>query len=332
MDRKISVSIRLTLLFLAGCPKPEVADKPPTPDEILGMELSKRALALPYDGPETVGGMPAALLYRANRGRSVIDASDRFIFPPQVRRVWVDIGAHELEHTLHAMMAYSDLGVIAVEPLSEKWASWPNVVNLVTIPFALFDEEGVMTFHVNAFKQTSSLLASDGDDREFGRLLRTKEDRQVSVFRLDRILKRIPKNLCIEFLKTDVQGVDLQVLKSGADELKRVKIIRAEVINRPIYDGKGQSMSGPDEFKSYLGGIGFKHVTEFDTMVAEGEVAWTNLEFLREEWPCETPPKDGKVLHEEIDESYKMHKQAWTFSRPLATSTTAVTITSSRTE
>lgn len=289
--------------------------------------LAQRALALPYSGPEQVAGLPGALLFRANRGRTIFDGSGQLSFPPEVRRVWIDVGAHELESPLAALLSRPDLGVIAIEPLWEKWATWPNVPNLITIPFAIYSKEGSMTFHVNAYQATSSLLPSAADSR-FDVATRTVEERPVTVIRLDRIMSRIPTGTCIEFLKTDVQGVDLQVLQSAGAEIKRVKVIRTEVSIRPMYEKQGESMSTREEFETYLAELGFHELGVSGDRPVDGKIAFVNLDFGREDWECAVP-RAAESIRQEVNESIGGHERALAAARPLAESSTATSAKSS---
>ncbi len=44
--------------------------------------------------------IPGELLKEANRGRAVLQPDGFFSFPPEIRRVWLDVGAHHMESTL----------------------------------------------------------------------------------------------------------------------------------------------------------------------------------------------------------------------------------------
>ena len=59
--------------------------------------------------------------------------------------------------------------------------------------------------------------------------------RRVPAVRLEDVLERIPAHISVEFLKTDIQGLDLQALKSAGDQILRVKRIQTEIMNTPLY-------------------------------------------------------------------------------------------------
>lgn len=205
--------------------------------------------------------IPAELRAAANRGREILRPDGFLALPKGVRRVWVDVGAHHLE-TTKAELRYPDVAVIAIEPLKEAWAHWPDSDRVIGIPVAIYLDHGTMDFHVNALDDTSSLLESTGDDRT-GALTKTVEVRKVPVIRLEDVLNAVPEGIAIAYVKTDVQGVDLQVLQSAGESLRRVERVRSEVTNLGAYkklDGKG--MASESEMKTYLQKMGFDLIGE----------------------------------------------------------------------
>jgi FkbM family methyltransferase len=217
------------------------------------------------------------LLRKANHGRSVVGSDGRFVLPAAVRRASVDVGAHLLEGTRAIMQSQRDLALFAIEPMEECWAVWPNNPRLIALPVAVSTDRGVMDFNVNAKTATSSLLKSVAG-ADISALTRTKEVRKVPVLRLEDILERIPATVEIEILKTDVQGLDLQVLKSAGSQIQRVRRVKAEVINQHLYDGQGALRPGTEaEFVSYMESQGFRF--ERDSDVRPGR-AWLDKHFV----------------------------------------------------
>ena len=215
----------------------------------------------PAPSPTLAQHIPAELRASANRGREILRPDGFLVLPKGARRVWVDVGAHHLE-TTKAELRYPDVAVIAIEPLKEAWSRWPDSDRVIGIPAAIYLERGSMDFHVNALDDTSSLLESTGDDRT-GALTKTVEVRKVPVIRLEDVLDAVPDGIPIAYVKTDVQGVDLQVLQSAGESLRRVERVRSEVTNLGAYkklDGKG--MATENEMKAYLEKMGFELVAE----------------------------------------------------------------------
>ena len=255
---------------------------------LAGAACQPRGAVPPAPAFDIASVVPDDLLRRANHGRRIVGDDGRFVLPPRVRRVWIDVGAHELETTRDALERESDLALVAVEPLERRWTQWPDRARLIALPVALSTERGWLDFHVNASDATSSLLPTT-EGNAAGDLTRTVETRKVPVLRLGDVLERIPDGLDVEYLKTDVQGHDLQVLRSAGDHIRRVGRIRVEVINTPIYEGSGDWKPGTEEeFVRYLAGHGFEF--ERDSAI-RGDRLWLDKSFVnRNRRPASVPP------------------------------------------
>ena len=220
--------------------------------------------------------VPADLLRRANHGRDVLGPDGRFQLPARVRRAWIDVGAHHLE-TTREQLENPDLALIAVEPLEGAWQHWPDRTRLIALPVALSTERGWLDFHVNESDATSSLLKTVPGN-VVPEHTRTVETRKVPALRLEDVLERVPDGIDIEYLKTDVQGHDLQVLRSAGDQIRRVGRIRVEVINTAIYEGSGEWKPGTEEdFVRHLAQHGFAF--EEDSSI-RGQRLWLDKSFV----------------------------------------------------
>lgn len=253
--------VALALLVLAGCAGP--------------------GPALPQ-GSRIQDLVPRELLEKANRGRPVVDPDGFFRFAPGVRRVWIDVGAHHLE-TTRAELRYPDVAIVAIEPLAEAWGTWPDSDRVIGLPVAIYLERGVMDFHVNEVDDTSSLLES-AEVSARGSVTRTVEVRKVPVIRLEDVIAAIPARYALAYIKTDVQGVDLQVLQSGGSALERAERVRAEIINTPEYKKlHGQGMASEGEIVTYLQSRGFRLDAEY---AVQPDRAWLDQLFLntRRSW------------------------------------------------
>ena len=214
--------------------------------------------------------VPAELMAEANSGRELLGSNGFFAIPEGVTRVWVDVGAHHLETTLAAMQKNPNLVLVAIEPLSEARAEWPESHRIIGIPVALGRERGWMDFHVSQLNGASSLLETDPEPSLIpltDLAATTVEVRKVPVLLLEDVLERIPPEIDIEFLKLDIQGVDLQVLKSAREQLRRVWHVKTEVIahNEGVYLGEGEDAPGSEaEFTSYMESMGFRFVRDWN--------------------------------------------------------------------
>lgn len=90
------------------------------------------------------------LLRKANHGRDVEGPDGRYVLPPGVRRVWIDVGAHLLETTRAEIERNDDVALVAIEPLEECWTTWPDDPQLIALPVAISLERGFMDFNVRS--------------------------------------------------------------------------------------------------------------------------------------------------------------------------------------
>ena len=248
------------VLLLAGCAGPRVTvTAPPRPSFDVHKIASRE------------------LLKEANHGREIEGADGRYVLPKGVRRIWIDVGAHLLETTRGDFDTHPDLALVGIEPLAECWKTWPDDPRLIALPVAISLERGWMDFNVNYANMTSSLLKTVKGN-SVDALTRTVEVRKVPVLRLEDVLERIPPDIEVEFLKTDVQGVDLQVLQSAGEQLRRATRVKAEIINEPIYEASGKLRQGSEnEFIEYMAGKGFQFVSDVDVWARR---AWLDKIFV----------------------------------------------------
>jgi hypothetical protein len=89
-------------------------------------------------------------------------------------------------------------------------------------------------------------------------------------------------DIAIEALKTDVRGVDLQVLKSGGEQLRRVGAVRTEIINGLSYESfAGEAPGTEQELVEYMSKMGFRFVADVDVVP---ERRWLDKVFVNEQF------------------------------------------------
>lgn len=216
--------------------------------------------ALAAGGEERRSGelpIPSELWEAANHGRIPLREDGYFRFPPAVKKVVIDVGAHILRFSRPYLRKAADTGVVAIEPLRESWARWPDNRRLVGVPAAISPERGTISFNVNSNPVTSSVLGT----AEGGLSAPTVEIRRVPSLRLEDVLRRVPPGLDVFLLKTDVQGFDLAVLMSGGDALRRVSEVVTEIDLSSSYVGGGPGENAPEaEYDRYMESKGFKRI------------------------------------------------------------------------
>ena len=280
----------------------EMRRKPALPFDDRFVE-SKEPLP-PYPGAERVHGLPGALLWTANKGRSVTDATGNFVFPGEVTRVWIDVGANMLQTTRQELFSSNDLGVIAVEPIPHCWSRWPKMERLIALPIALSDMEGLQTFYISRSDLWSSLSRSV-PNAIFAQDRKVQEELPVEVFHLKRILEMIPDHLPIELLKVDVQGKDLEVLRSGGNHLARIQRIKTEVNLTALYEGDRGDLPNPEQpFTEFLAEYGFtlrdrREMYYFENAEAKASKFYVDVEYenqtLIKKSAASSPPEPGHL-------------------------------------
>lgn len=153
----------------------------------------------------------------------------------------VDIGAQELETEEHIYAPLTRQGlpyrIIGFEPQQEKIAAsrLRNPDSRVTLYPTFIGDGAEQTFHINNDDATSSLLpfnhalTSSLRDLDHLRTLRTE---RVATSRLDEVLADAGP---VDFLKLDIQGFELPVLRHATEVLARTNVVHCEVSFAPIY-------------------------------------------------------------------------------------------------
>ncbi|CAE7265046.1 unnamed protein product [Symbiodinium necroappetens] len=210
---------------------------------------------------------------------------------PLRANILIDVGTHRESTFLPRLRSDPAAWVIAFEPDYLHWAH--HLVNhahprMILINAAVGNSSrGWSTLYRWAYSgeewrfnsggktQLGSLLQADPN-----RQLTAHETMQVAVVSLKDILAVLPDR--VQILKTDVQGADLEVVKSAGTELKRVDRIVIEIPDdtpRPVYSGQHTRK----ETEDYLAHLGFRHErcwaisgAEHDCAFARSE-AWIDL-------------------------------------------------------
>ena len=194
-------------------------------------------LMIELEASRRVGGLTP---HGASIGPSV-----RIAFPHQIladgaiRPIKVvDVGAQVLANEEHAYQALVDAGaatIVGFEPLSDA-ASARSVAEPHILMLEYFIGDGSRrSFHVNRFDATSSLLPSNlvflDRFEALSTMCETLRTIEVETVRLD----DIPEVLDADFLKLDVQGGELDVLKGAGAMIERVVAVHCEVEFSPVY-------------------------------------------------------------------------------------------------
>jgi len=229
-----------------------------------------------------------------------IDSETQMIaFPPSVERVWIDVGAHkDAMYTFPHLKKNEDLGVIAFEPMYDKWGELffnKHSPRLFPIPAAVSLENGLITFRRAATDMCSSIKGIEKGAEKIkwpGGCRDTAFEFTVATLRLDTILEKIPFDT-IEFLKVDAQGADFEVVESAGKHLRRIKSFVVEVQIEPLYaDAKTEA-----DYKEYFENRGFELVHKKLQNAREENLLFRNLKY---------PLPEGIPLDEFFSEDKKI--------------------------
>ncbi|RYE07173.1 MAG: FkbM family methyltransferase [Hyphomicrobiales bacterium] len=169
----------------------------------------------------------------------------------------VDVGAMSLgeENDVYANLARSaSVEVVGFEPVAAELEKLRALhpIGRTYLPYAIGDG-GRHTFHECNFPMTSSLLEPNHDlvnrFQALGELMQVVSSTEMDTRRLD----DIPEVAGTDFLKLDVQGAELMILKGGERLLDDVLVVHTEVEFVPLY--KDQPLFG--DIDSYLRSRGF---------------------------------------------------------------------------
>jgi FkbM family methyltransferase len=153
----------------------------------------------------------------------------------------VDIGAQELEGESHVYAPLTAAGlpyrIVGFEPQEDKIEASrrANPDSRVTLYPTFIGDGGRHTFHINNVDATSSLLplnaALNAGLVDLSHLA-TVHREDVATSRLDDVLADVA---AVDFLKLDIQGFELPVLRHAPDVLRRTGVVHCEVSFAPIY-------------------------------------------------------------------------------------------------
>lgn len=142
--------------------------------------------------------------------------------------------------------------ILSVDPLAEDYQVKEINSKVIHKNCAIFSQEGKRNFYIYNKEACSSLLKMNCDFfiETFGEVpekYQLKETKEVNCVRLDSIIDNLGINF--DFIKTDAQGADLEVIKSLGRYLDEQIIgVHIELYFQPYYSG----MSLFDEADSFL--------------------------------------------------------------------------------
>ncbi|KAF0218719.1 MAG: FkbM family [Geobacteraceae bacterium] len=193
-----------------------------------------------------------------------------------------DIGANVGDVSLYLLHYFPRATVFAFEPCAETYGQL--VANVMKagygdrfrpFRFGFFDEETEGMLHVTSAHGANSLVAPGEEYRSLNPCIETVATERIALMRLDDFVarERIDR---IDLVKIDVEGVEQQVLRGGADTFaSRVQTVVIEVsfVRRPRGDGEYIRLF------QLLHDYGFAPAEIYDLSHAQGAGAWKLAQF-----------------------------------------------------
>jgi FkbM family methyltransferase len=141
--------------------------------------------------------------------------------------------------------------IVSFEPLAESFAELQRSASWEVQRVALADRSGRVPLHVAANRQSSSLLPMARRHEEAAPDAPVVGEEDVEAARLDDLDVVRPGERA--YLKLDVQGAELEVLRGAARTLDAVRVLEAELSTVELYEG--QALLG--EVVEHLRAAGF---------------------------------------------------------------------------
>tara|TARA_Y100001936_G_scaffold254181_1_gene326751 strand:+ start:24432 stop:25187 length:756 start_codon:yes stop_codon:yes gene_type:complete len=192
----------------------------------------------------------------------------------------IDIGINIGQFLHLAVRLWPEAKIIGVEPtsdLAENMSQLYQDDERITVEAcAASDHAGEAVFHITKNSQNSSLLepsASFVADRPDDGLLRTET---VKLKRLDEIVQNVDGPF---FVKIDVQGAEMEVLRGFGDRLPDIETLIVEAPFEEAYDGAG----GFDDIYRFLADRGFDYAGPLGTLTSKktGHVRQEDAVFVK---------------------------------------------------
>lgn len=177
------------------------------------------------------------------------------------RRGVIHIGANDgAECGLYDRMGFED--VLWIEPIKEVYDKLNNNIvkypKQVAVNIGIHDTLTAAVLHVSSNQGQSSSILEFGTHKELRPDIKYVRNEEILMMRMDELLnKEYAKRF--NFVVVDVQGVELNVLKSFGELLGGFDYIFTEVNTKESY--KGCSLL--PEIDEYLAGYGFNKVKQF---------------------------------------------------------------------
>ena len=168
---------------------------------------------------------------------------------PYLRKVnfqpkcFVDVGANRGDWTRETLRAYPDASIFMFEANEEHQRNYGDILNNKNVRSHI----GILLSETKEVKWWKLGDGSTGDSiyKETDPNLDFKSTRKIATT-LDNVLQRNEDYCQVDFIKIDVQGAELDVLKGASNSLKTAKFVLLEM---PFF---GEYNQGAPKFAEYV--------------------------------------------------------------------------------
>lgn len=155
----------------------------------------------------------------------------------------LDVGANQGQYAGYLRSIGYHGRIVCFEPLSDAYTILSNYARkdrktIIAPRMALGDHKGSATINVAANSESSSLLMVSDAHLKAEPLVKSIGTETVSLNRLDEVALDYMTDIDSVFLKIDVQGYELSVLRGAGELLSKIRGIQIELSLEPLYDGE----------------------------------------------------------------------------------------------
>jgi FkbM family methyltransferase len=195
----------------------------------------------------------------------------------------LDVGANEGQFVKVARVLFPQAPILAFEPNPHLKSSLERLLSAsgrgALLPLACGPEEGVLPLYLTKFSPSASLLQPTALQIPDFPAAEVGETIEVTVKRLDDVVRASELASAPYLLKLDVQGFELEVLQGATSILPDVAVILCEVNAESFYTGQ----AGFEQIYLFLREHGFKLIDIGEPIRARatGEVLYFDVVFLK---------------------------------------------------
>lgn len=193
----------------------------------------------------------------------------------------LDVGANRGQFSMLVRLFHPNIKLHAYEPLATEASKYRRFVGINAKTHlhevALGSTEGEYELHVSARPDSSSLLPIGDLQIKFYPETREKKLEKVRVFRLDTLSEHWSESEQA-FLKIDVQGFELEVLRGAKAALRHCRYVYVECSELALYSGQAFRA----DVVKFLGEQGFRQRGRYNGVVVAGTLIQADYLFIRD--------------------------------------------------